>query len=78
MINDQISLYCQFNKITKGTRTSFQSPALTQKYVGNEHHTPHQHLTKFHFDSTQDSKKNEHKFDFHYVATPMMTSQILK
>ena len=26
--NDQISLYCHFNKIIKGPETSFQSPAV--------------------------------------------------
>ena len=50
--NDQISLYCCFNKIIKGPGTSFQSPALCQKYVRNVCDTAHQYLTKFHFDST--------------------------
>ena len=49
--NGQISLYCYFNKITKGSGTSFQSPALRQKYDRNVCHTAHQYLTKFHFDS---------------------------
>ena len=37
--NGQISLYSHFNKITKGPGTSFQSPALRQKYVRNVFHT---------------------------------------
>ena len=37
--NDQISLYCHFNKIIKRPGTSFQSPALSQKLVRNVCHT---------------------------------------
>ena len=37
--NDQISLYCHFDKIIKGPVTSFQSPALSQKHVRNICHT---------------------------------------
>ena len=33
--NEQISLCCHFNKIIKGSGTSFQSPALSQKHVRN-------------------------------------------
>ena len=33
--NGQVSLYCDFTKIIKGLGTSFQSPALIQKYVRN-------------------------------------------
>ena len=36
--NDQISLYCHFNKIIKGSRASFQYPALSQKHVRNACH----------------------------------------
>ena len=36
--NDQISLYCHFNKIIKGPGTSFQFPALNQKHVRNVCH----------------------------------------
>ena len=39
MKNDQISIYCCFNKIIKGPRTSFQSPAFHQKHVRNFCHT---------------------------------------
>ena len=49
-------LYCHFNKIIKRPGTSFQSPALSKKYVRNDCHIAHYYLTKFHFDSTQDSK----------------------
>ena len=50
--NDQTLLYCCFNKIKKEPGASFQSPALSQKHVGNVCHLP-----KFHFDSTQDLKE---------------------
>ena len=33
--NDQILLYCHFNKIIKESGTSFQSLAFSQKHVGN-------------------------------------------
>ena len=39
--NDQISLYCHFNKIIKGPGTIFQSPAVNQKHVRNVSHTAH-------------------------------------
>ena len=55
--NDQISLYCHFNKIIKGPGTSFQSPALSQKHVRNICHTAYQCLTKFHFDRLKIQKK---------------------
>ena len=49
--NDQILLYCHFNKIIKEPGTSFQIPAFSQKHVRNVCHTAHWYLTKFHFDS---------------------------
>ena len=55
--NAQMSPYCHFNKIIKGTGTSFQSPALSQKHVKNVCRTAHQYLTKFHFDATSDSEE---------------------
>ena len=39
--NDQILLYCHFNKMVKGPGTSFQSPVLSQKHVRNICHTAH-------------------------------------
>ena len=39
--NDLILLYSPFNRIIKGAGTSFQSPALSQKYVRNVFHTVH-------------------------------------
>ena len=39
--NGQILLYCCFNKIIKGSGTSFQSPALSQNYVRNVCHAAH-------------------------------------
>ena len=30
-----ISLYCHFNKIIKGTKTSYQSPPFSQKHDRN-------------------------------------------
>ena len=35
-------------------------------------------LTKFHFDSTLGFKRNKHKCNLHYVAMPMITSQVSK
>ena len=55
--NGEISLYFYFNKIMNGPGTNFQSPALSQQHVRNVCHTAHKYLTKFHFDSTQDSKE---------------------
>ena len=55
--NDQILLYFCFNKIIKEPGTSFQSPALNQKYVRKVFHIVHQYLTKFCFDSTYNSKE---------------------
>ena len=74
--NDQISLYCHFNKIIKGPGTSFQSPAFSQKHVRNVCHTAQQYLTKFHFDITKDSKEISASVTF--VTMPMVTSQISK
>ena len=39
--NGQILLYFCFNKIIKGSGTSFQSPALSQKHVRNVFLTAH-------------------------------------
>ena len=41
MKNDQILLYCRFNKIIKGPGTSFQSPTVSQKHARNICHTAH-------------------------------------
>ena len=77
--NGLISLYCHFNKIIKRPGTSFQSPALRQKYIRNICHTTHQYLTKFYFDSIQDSRELSIILTFFiYVAMPVMTSQILR
>ena len=72
MKNDQISLYCGLNKIIKGHGTTFQSPELSHKHVRNVCHTAHQYLTKFHFDSTYDSKEISLSCNFHCAAMPMM------
>ena len=53
----QIVPYCHFNKIIKESGTSFQPPAFSQKNVRSVFHTAHKYLTKFHFDSAQDSKE---------------------
>ena len=55
--NGQILLYRHFNKIIKETRTSFQSPTLSQKHVRNVSRTARKYLTKFHLDSTSHSKE---------------------
>ena len=39
IINGQISLHCNLNKIIKEPGTSFQSPVLSQKHVRNVFHT---------------------------------------
>ena len=39
--NGQILLYCHFNETIKGPGSSYQSPALSQKYVRNVYHTAH-------------------------------------
>ena len=57
MNNGQILLYRCFNKIIKGLGTSFQSPALNQKHIRSVCNTAHYYLTKFHFDSTYNSKE---------------------
>ena len=76
--NGLIQLYCNFNKIIKELRTSFQSPPSSQKHVRNVFHTAHQYLTKFHIDSTQDSKEISVSVTSIMQSMPMMTSQSLK
>ena len=76
--NAQISLYCHFNIIIKGSGTCFQFPALRQKHDRNVSHTAHQYLTKFHIDSTQDSKEISVSVTSIMQSMPMMTSQSLK
>ena len=63
--NDQILLYCHFNKIIKGPGTSFKTPELSQKHVRNVCHMMQQYLTKL--------GVNKRKYNFHYVAMPTMT-----
>ena len=63
--NGQISLYCYFNKIIKGSGTSFQFPGLSQTHARNVCH-----YLGF--------KRKKHNRNFHYVAMSMMRSQILK
>ena len=70
--NDQISLYCHPSKTIEGPGTSFQSLALSQNHVRNVCRTAHQYLTKL------GCKINKHHCNFHYIAMPMMASQILK
>ena len=61
-----------FNKSREGPGTSFHSPAASQDHVRNVFHTAHQYLTKFHFDSAQNSKK------IIVSVMLMMMAQILK
>ena len=70
--NGQILLYCHFNNFIKEPGTSFQFPASSQRHVRYVCHTEHKYLTKFHFDSTQDSK------EISVSMMHMMTSQSLK
>ena len=53
----QISLHCHFNKIIKKSGTSSLYLALSQKHVKNVCHTGCKYFTKFHFDSTWDSRE---------------------
>ena len=41
MENGLTLLYCHLNKLIKGSGTSFQSPALSQKHVRNVCQTAH-------------------------------------
>ena len=50
-------LYFHSNKTIKEPETSSQSLALRQNHVRNICHTAHKYLTKFHFNSTKDSKE---------------------
>ena len=54
--NGHISLFCHSNITIKEPGASFQSPVFSQKRIKNVFHTAHYYLTKFHFDSTWDSK----------------------
>ena len=74
--NDQILLYCHFNKTIKEPGTSFQSLAFSQKQVRNVCHTAYQYLTKFHFDKTQDSKQIS--ISATCIMQQYLMSQILK
>ena len=78
--NSQVLLHFGFNKPIKEPRTRLQSPVLKPKHVKNVYHATHQHLTKFHFDSNQDSKEISICVTLcsNYVAIPIGTSQILK
>ena len=71
MENGQILLYFHFNKIIKELGTSFQSPALIQKHIRNICQTAHQYLTKFHFDSAQDSNETR-------ISVTFLIQQIFK
>ena len=75
--NCQISLYCHFNKIIKEPGTSFQSPVLSQKHVRNVCLTAYQYLTKFLFQSAQDSKEIS-RSGYSTTIMPIMMSLILK
>ena len=55
--NCQISLYYYFNKIMKEAGTSFQFPVQSQKHFRNVCLTAYQYLTKFLFQSAQNSKE---------------------
>ena len=55
----QILLYCHFNEMIKGPGTSFQSPVLSQKHVGNSCHTAHYYFAKFHFDTIKWAEFNQ-------------------
>ena len=69
--NGLISVYCHFNKIIKGPGTSSSSPALSQKHVTLL-------FDQFSFSQCLGFRRNKHNCNFHYIAMPMVTSQILK
>ena len=60
--------------------TSFQSPGLSQKHVRNVCFAAHQYLTKFHFESTQDSKEISISVTtlFHYAYDDITDFEILE
>ena len=82
----QILLYCHFNKIKKGSDFQFLVPnqfpvsRIEPKTCQKCLFCSTLYLTKFHFESTQDSKEISISVTtlFHYVAMLMMISQILK
>ena len=75
--NCQILLYCHFNKIIKESGTSFEYPILSQKHVRNFCLTAYYYLTKFLFQSTQDSKEISISGNS-TTSMHIMTLQILK
>ena len=75
--NGQILLLCNFNKIIKGPGTSSQSPALSQNML-EMFVIQHTGIWPNFILIVVRIQKNKHKCNFHYVAMPMMTSQIVK
>ena len=75
--NGQIALYFHFQKIIKEPGTSFQYPVLSQKYLGSNCHTAlvFDQISSWYYIGV---KRNNHLCNFHYVAMPVMTLQILK
>ena len=74
--NGRISLHRHFNNIIKGPGTSFQSPALSQKNVLKMFVILHISILPNFILIVLRIQKNKNKCNFHYVAMPMMTSQI--
>ena len=63
--NDQISLHCHFNKIIKEPGTSFQSPALRQKYVRKCFSYSTLVFDKISFQQSLGFKGNKHKCKYY-------------
>ena len=62
----------------KGPGTSSQFPALSHKHVRNVGHTAYYNVWQNLILIVLTIQKKLYKCNFHYVAMPMMTSQILK
>ena len=69
------SRYIVINKIIKGPGTSFQSPALSQKQCLSDSTLVFDQMSFWQY---LEFKRNKHKYNSHYTAMPMVTSQILK
>ena len=72
-------LYCHFNKIIKEPGTNFQSPTFElfwtcQKYLSYSTLV----FDQISFKQYLGFKRNNDRCNFHYVAIPMVMSQILK
>ena len=78
-IKNQILLFCYFNKIIKGPRTSqFPGSRIEPKTCYKCQSYSTLVFEKIPFSQYVGFKRNKHKCNFYYEAMPMMMSQILK